>query len=197
LKIVLASASTSRAALLRAAGIDFEAQAADIDEEATKTRLLAAEFSPEAIAVELAEQKAMAVSRGRPLDLVVAADQMLCFEGQVINKCRTLVEARDLLVRLRGHKHSLVGGLVLARASKILWRHVSRAELAMCDFSDGFLEQYLRREGAEALSSVGCYRLEAEGVRLFDAIDGSYFAILGLDMVPLLKALRACQAIAT
>ena len=197
MKIVLASASTSRAALLRAAGIDFEVQAADIDEEVTKTKLLGTRSSPEAIAVELAEQKAMAVSRGRPHDLVVAADQMLCFEGQVINKCRTLAEARDLLARLRGHKHSLVGGLILARASKILWRHLSRAELVMRDFSDAFLEQYLRREGADVLSSVGCYRLEGEGVQLFDAIDGSYFAILGLDMVPLLKALRACQAIST
>jgi septum formation protein len=196
LKIVLASASSSRAALLRAAGVSFEAQAADIDEEAIKTRLFGAGSSPEAIAVELAEQKAMAVSRGRPHDLVIAADQILCFEGQLINKCATLEEARELLVRLRGRKHALIGGLVLARARDVLWRHVSQAELVMRDFSDVFLGQYLKREGARIASSVGCYRLEGDGVQLFDAIDGSYFAILGLDMVPLLKALRAHKAIA-
>jgi septum formation protein len=195
LKIVLASASSSRAALLRAAGIGFETQPADIDEETIKTKRLEAGRSPEAIAVELAEQKAKAVSGSRSDDLVIAADQVLCFEGHMINKCATLEEARDLLVRLRGHKHSLIGGLVLARASEILWRHASRAELVMRNFSDAFLEGYLRREGASILGSVGCYRLEAEGVQLFDAIDGSYFAILGLDMLPLLRALRAQKAV--
>ena len=196
MKIVLASASSSRAGLLRAAGVDFEIQPADIDEEAIKAKLLGAGQLPEAIAVELAEQKAKAVSHIRSDDLVIAADQILCFEGHMINKCVTLEGARDLLVRLRGRKHSLIGGLGLARASDILWRHTSRAELIMRDFSDAFLEEYLRREGPSILGSVGCYRLEAEGMQLFDAIDGSYFAILGLDMLPLLRELRTHGAVA-
>jgi septum formation protein len=196
LKLVLASASSSRAELLRAAGVSFEIQPADIDEEATKAKLFGAGQTPEAVAVELAEQKARTVSCARPHDLVIAADQILWFEGQAISKCTTLKEARDLLVRLRGHKHSLIGGLVLARASDILWRHTSCAELVMRDFTDPFLERYLCQEGASILGSVGCYRLEGKGVQLFDVIDGSYFAILGLDMLPLLRALRVHKAVA-
>ncbi len=195
MKTILASASSSRAALLRAAGISFEIQPADIDEGAIKKRLLGTR-APEAIAIELAEHKAKAVSRARPHDIVVAGDQILWFGGHVIDKCRTLVEARELLARLRGQKHSLIGGLVLARTGDVVWRHTSRASLTMREFSDDFLDQYLRREGESILSSVGCYRLEAQGVQLFDAIDGNYFAILGLDVLPLLRALRAHGAIA-
>lgn len=197
MKIVLASASKSRAQLLSSAGVTFEIEPADIDEDSIKTRMLEAKASPEAIAIELAEQKARIVSHARPHDLVIAGDQLLWFDGQVISKCRTTDEARNLLVRLRGRTHALIGGLVLAHADRIVWRHQSRCELTMREFSDGFLEQYLGREGASVLSSVGCYRLEAEGAQLFDAIDGSYFAILGLDVLALLKALRAHKAIAT
>lgn len=196
MRIILASASVSRAQLLRSVGVAFEVEAADIDEDAIKERISSTGASPDAIAIELAEHKAKAVSNTRPQDLVIAGDQILWFDGHLISKCGTIDEARSLLDRLRGRSHTLIGGLVLARAGEILWRHTSRAELTMRDFSDDFLEQYLNREGTRLLGSVGCYRLEGEGAQLFDAIDGSYFAILGLDMLPLLKALRVYKAIA-
>ena len=195
--IVLASASTSRAQLLRSAGVDFEIEPADIDEEATKLRVLESGANPASIADELAEKKAVAVSAARPRDLVIGGDQVLWFEGKLISKCTTMDQARRLLARLRGRRHELIGGLVLARAGDIAWRHSSRAQLAMRNFSDAFLEQYLSREGTSILGAVGCYRLEGSGAQLFDAIDGSYFAILGLDILPLLEALRANRVIAT
>ena len=196
MKIVLASASESRARLLRSAGVSFDIHPADVDEETIKTGMLAVEASPESIAIALAERKAAAVSHMRPDDLVIAGDQILWFEGHLISKCTTLDEARRLLVRLRGGRHALLGGLALARAGEIIWRHSSRAELTMREFGDGFLEHYLSREGAEILTSVGCYRLEGEGAQLFDRIDGSYFAILGLDILPVLGALRHEGALA-
>lgn len=195
--IVLASASASRAQLLRSVGVTFEAQPAEIDEDAIKARMVGAGARPDAIAIELAEQKARAVSVARPNDLVIAGDQVLWFDGHLISKCGTLDEARRLLVRLRGRSHTLIGGLVLARADEVLWRHTSRSDLTMRDFSDGFLERYLAHEGTRLLGSVGCYRLEGEGAQLFDTINGSYFAILGLDVLPLLRALRDLEAIAS
>jgi septum formation protein len=196
-KIVLASASASRAQILRSAGVPFEVQPADIDEDAIKARMLSNGASVELIALELAEQKACEISRIRPNDLIIGGDQVLCFENQLVSKCTTLVEARDLLLRLRGHRHALVGGLVLARSRMVVWRHTSRAELTMRAFSDVFLADYLVREGQAALSSVGCYRLEGLGAQMFDSVHGDHFAILGLDLVPLLGALRAEGAMAT
>jgi septum formation protein len=169
---------------------------AQIDEDATKARMLANRASPEAIALELAEQKALDVSKACPGDLIVAGDQVLWFEGQLVSKCASVDEARELLRRLRGHQHALVGGLVLAKAGKALLRHASKAEMTMRAFSDAFLEDYLAREGEAVLSSVGCYRLEGLGAQMFASIDGNYFAILGLDLLPLLDALRDQGAIA-
>jgi septum formation protein len=121
----------------------------------------------------------------------------LSFEGAVVSKCETMDEARELLRRLRGHRHLLLGGLVLAKSGAPIWRHGSKASLLMRKFSDEFLESYLLREGRAILGSVGCYRLEGEGAQLFDAIDGDYFSILGLALLPLLAELREQGAIAS
>jgi septum formation protein len=188
--IVLASASRSRAEVLGAAGVPFDIAPADIDEDMIKRRLLGAKASVESIALALAEAKALAVSATRPDDIIVGGDQILWFEDELINKCNTLAEARALLLRLKSERHSLVGGLALAKGGKITWRHVSRAEVTMRQFSDAFLDGYLAREGKTALASVGVYRLEGEGVQLIESVEGSYFSVLGLDLLPLLAALR-------
>ncbi len=188
--IVLASQSISRAQVLRAAGVPFETQPANIDEDAIKDEMLAQRAPAEEIALALAIHKACAVSIGRPGDLVIGGDQILWIDGELISKVASLAEARTLLRQLRGKRHALVGGLVLARDGKQIWHHASRAELTMRAFSDEFLEQYLGQEGEAVLASVGCYRLEGMGAQLFDMIDGDYFAILGLALVPLLAALR-------
>jgi len=194
--VVLASASASRAMVLSSAGVLFEVQPAQIDEDAVKAQMLAKHASAEGIALELAERKALDVSKARLDDLIVAGDQVLWFEGRLVSKCANLDEARELLRRLRGSQHVLVGGLVLARAGNALWRHTSKAEMTMRAFSDAFLEDYLAREGEAVLSSVGCYRLEGLGAQMFASIDGNYFAVLGLDLLPLLGALRDQGAIA-
>jgi len=190
LTIVLASQSMSRAQVLRAAGVQFETQPADIDEDAIKNEMLAQNASAEEIALVLATRKACAVSTSRPDDIVIGGDQVLWIGGELISKVTSVDEARALLKRLRARRHALVGGLVLVRAGSRIWQHSSRAELTMRGFSDEFLELYLAQEGEKVLASVGCYRLEGMGAQLFDSIDGDYFTILGLALVPLLAALR-------
>lgn len=185
--LVLASASTSRAALLTAAGVPFTVQPAHVDEDAVKTAVTDGHH----VAAALAEMKALAV----PGDLVLGADQVLLLEGAVLSKAPSLDAAREQLRSLRGKRHILVSALALARDRRIVWRHVDEAQLWMRDFSDDFLEGYLAAE--DVLGSVGCYRLEGAGVQLFERIEGDYFSILGLPLVPLLMALREQGVVAT
>ncbi len=191
--LVLASASAARAALLRAAGVPFAIDPAQIDEERAKAgRLSALELS-----AELAGQKALAVSARHPDALVLGADQVLEFEGENVSKSRDMSELSALLQKLRGRRHKLATAAALARGGSILWRHGDEASLCMRHFSDAFLEHYLAREGKTLLSSVGGYRLEGSGVQLFDRIEGDYFSILGLPLLPVLGALREQGVIAS
>ena len=195
MSIVLASASKSRAHLLQVAGVNFQIEPAQIDEDEIKRRTLGRGAPAAAVALELAARKACAVSTNHPGDVVIGGDQILWFEGELISKCANLEEARTLLSRLKGRRHSLVGGLTLARNGTVDWRHSSRVEMTIRSFSEAFLDGYLRREGRAALDSVGAYRLEGEGIQLIESIEGSYFSVLGLDLLPLLAALRAAGAI--
>jgi len=187
-RLILASASMSRAGLLEAAGVRFEIQPARIDEDAVKASLHGEDAAR--VAEVLAEMKAQRVSTAAPDALVLGADQVLDFGGELVSKSASLAEARVLLRRLRGQRHQLIGAAVLAKAGVPVWRHVERARLWMRDFSDAFLEDYLARESAAALACVGCYRLEGAGAQLFSKIEGDYFSILGLPLIPLLAALR-------
>jgi len=187
--VTLASKSAARQAILRNAGIAFEAVVAGVDEEATKAGLLAEGASPREVADALAELKAVKVSTKRP-GLVIGADQTLDFAGRLIDKVETLDKARALLLELRGQTHKLHSAVVVARDGKPIWRVVQSAKLSVRPFSDAWLEGYLERRGEHILHCVGCYELESEGVQLFDAIDGDYFTILGLPLVGLLDFLR-------
>lgn len=187
---VLASASPTRAGLLQAAGVRFEIAPARVDEDAVKESLLAERAPARAIADALAELKAVRISTGRPGALVLGADQVLEIEGDLISKSDDLDAAAALLRRLRGKTHSLITAAVLARDGAPIWRHVAHVRLSVREFSEEFLEDYLAEEGTELLGSVGCYRLEGRGLQLFARIDGDYFSILGLPMLPLLTALR-------
>ncbi|HQR88515.1 MAG: septum formation protein Maf [Caulobacter sp. 32-67-35] len=187
--VTLASKSAARQAILRNAGIDFEAVVAGVDEDATKAGLLAEGASPREVADALAELKAVKVSGKRP-GLVIGADQTLDFAGRLIDKVETLDQARALLLELRGQTHKLHSAVVVARDGKPIWRVVQSAKLSVRPFSDAWLDGYLQRRGEHILHCVGCYELESEGVQLFDAIDGDYFTILGLPLVGLLDFLR-------
>ena len=188
--MILASASQVRARVLRAAGIEFAVVAARVDEDALKQSMLAQKAAPPAIADALAETKAVRVSASRPGELVLGADQVLILDGELISKCETMEEARALLMRLRAKQHQLVSALVLAKDGAAIWRRVESASLTMRNFSEDFLDDYLTREGESLLAGVGCYKLEGRGIQLFSGIDGDYFCILGLPLLPLLSALR-------
>lgn len=194
--VILASGSAARAAVLRGAGVSFETASPGVDEEALKAGLLAEQAPPRDIADVLAEAKAMRVSRRRP-GLVIGADQTLELDGELVSKAETLAEARERLITLRGRTHRLHAAVVVARDGQPIWREVKRADLTVRAFSDEWLEGYLAREGEALLGSVGCYRLEGEGVQLFEAIAGDYFTILGLPLMGLLDLLRRHGALTT
>ena len=187
--LTLASKSVTRAALMRAAGIAFQTVSPDVDEVAAKRDLLAEGAAPRPVAEALARMKAVAVSKDRP-GLVIGADQTLDLDGVLHDKATNLDEARRRLTVLRGKTHALHTAVAVAREGATLWRHVETARLTMRAFSDGFLDRYLARAGAVVLTSVGGYQLEGEGAQLFEAIEGDYFSILGLPLIPLLGALR-------
>lgn len=194
--LILASRSAARRMVLEGAGVPFEPEDAGVDEGAVKDRMLAEGATPLEVAVALAGEKALAVSRKRPGRLVLGSDQTLDFEGRLIDKAPDMAAARSRLTELRGHTHALRNGTALALDGEIVWSGGASAVLHMRDFSDGFLDDYLAAEGEDLLGSVGCYRLEGLGAQLFTGIEGDYFTILGLPLWPLLDELRARGVIA-
>lgn len=193
--IVLASGSKARAQVLAAAGVTFEVAVAGVDEGAVKAGLLAQGNGPREVADALAELKAIKVSRHHPGALVIGADQTLDLAGALFDKAETMAEARDRLQHLRGKTHKLHSAVVVALDGVVIWREVPAARLTMRPFTDAFLDSYLAGAGESILGSVGCYRLEDEGVQLFSRIDGDYFTILGLPLMGLLDLLRRYGAL--
>ncbi|PZQ65482.1 MAG: septum formation protein Maf [Phenylobacterium zucineum] len=189
MSVILASKSAARRAVLDGAAVPYEVLVAGVDEDAVKTGLLAEGATPRDIADALAELKALRVSRGRT-GFVIGADQTLDLDGQLYDKAEDIDAARERLKILRGKTHKLHSAVVVARDGAPIWREVVTARLTMRDFSDAFLDEYLRTEGPQSLGSVGCYRLEGPGAQLFSRIEGDYFAILGLPLMGLLDLLR-------
>jgi len=189
-RLVLASASASRAALLQAAGLEFDVLPAQIDETEVKRSARADGASAEDAALLLAEHKARQVSVYMPDALVIGADQILICDGEWFDKPAGLAAARDQLRRLRGHEHVLATAVVCHRHGRRIWHHIATPRLTMRSFSDAFLDDYLAAEGAAVTSSVGAYRLEGRGIHLFSEVEGEHGAILGLPMLALLDFLR-------
>lgn len=179
--------------MLSAAGVACEVVPARIDEDAVKSAMIAVDshVHPAAIAARLAQEKARAVSRDFPGRLVIGADQVLVFENTIYSKVETMDEARAVLKKLRGRTHELISAAAFARDGELLWQANDNARLSMRDFSDRFLSAYLDEAGKVILHCVGCYELERTGMQLFEKIDGDYFTILGLPLLPVLGALRA------
>ncbi|MDJ0821936.1 MAG: Maf family protein [Paracoccaceae bacterium] len=193
--LLLASGSEIRAQMLRAAGLEVTTENPRIDEDLVKAALLQENASPRDIADALAESKARKVSARHPDQLVLGCDQVLEFNGQVFSKPTTLEDASAQLHQLRNNRHRLLSAAVLYEGAEPVWRHVGQARLMMRDFSDDYLDDYLSRNWPDVASSVGGYKLESEGIRLFSRIDGDHFTILGLPLLELLNHLALKGAI--
>ncbi|WP_421855830.1 Maf-like protein [Oricola sp.] len=194
MSLVLASTSPFRAMILANAGLEFETEAADIDERSVEAPLIAADATAEDIAVVLAEAKALDVSLRRPGDLIIGGDQTLSLEDELLHKPADMDQARRQLLRLSGKTHQLSAALVIAQNGAAIWRHVSVAHMTFRDLSPAFVGRYLAQVGDNALRSVGCYQYEGPGIQLFERVDGDYFTIVGLPILPLLSELRALGA---
>lgn len=188
--IVLASGSVHRRELLKNAGVDFTVRPCDLDERAIEAPLRGSGATPEDVASVLAEAKATDVSQNHPGEIVIGADQTLALGDEVFHKPQTLEEARKTLLALSGRTHTLNSAVVLVENGVVSWRHVAVARITMRKFDPGFVGRYLGQVGARALTSVGAYQIEKEGVQLMEAIEGDYFTIIGLPILPLLKELR-------
>ena len=188
--IILASGSKTRLALLQQAGLSVETIVASVDEQEMKASFQAEQAPAEACAEALAELKAMRVSQRHPGALVIGADQMLDCNGVWFDKPADTAHARAHLQALRGKTHRLVTAAVVALNGSRLWHTIDSAQLTMRPFSDGFLDAYLRQVGPGVLSSVGVYHLEGLGAQLFSRVEGDFFTILGLPLLPLLGFLR-------
>jgi septum formation protein len=189
-RLILASSSRTRRAVLGAAGLRFEAAAAAVDEAAIKEAARAEGIPAPDTALMLADAKAGRIARREPGALVIGCDQLLVCEGRWFDKPGDLVQAREQLAALRGRAHDLVTAVVCHRHGDRVWQHVAVPRLAMRDFSDAFLDAYLALEGSAVTGSVGAYRVEGPGIHLFSRIQGEHAAILGLPLLPLLGFLR-------
>jgi septum formation protein len=191
MNLVLASASPIRQALMRNAGLAFEVVPSTIDEREAERPLVAAAAPPSDIAALLAVVKAVAVSEARPDALVIGADQVLEIDGERLTKPADMEAARRQLLSLSGRTHQLHASLAAAREGNVIWEASETVSLHMRELSPQFVGRYLARAGEAALGSVGAYQIEGLGIQLFERIDGDYFAILGLPLLPLLAFLRS------
>lgn len=189
--IILASSSAIRRELLQNAGVVFEADSPRLDEDSIKAALLAEGASPRDVADALAEGKAMKLSGRRPEAVIIGSDQVLDFKGELLSKPETPEDARDQLQILRGKRHALLSAVVLSHEAKPIWRFVGQVRLYMRDVSDRYIDGYLERNWESIRHSVGGYKLEEEGVRLFSRIEGDYFTVLGLPLVEVLSYLSS------
>jgi septum formation protein len=195
-QLILASSSKVRARLLEAAGLAFSIQSPGLDEHAMRQAVgSTGALSPQDIAEVLARAKAEAVSELMPGAFVIGADQVLAFGGRILSKPDNMEAARKELLDLSGKSHILHSGVALATNGDTVWAHSESSTLVMRKLSPQFIGRYLAAAGEEVLSSVGAYQIEGLGIQLFEKIDGDYFSILGLPLLPLLDALRREGAI--
>jgi len=193
--LVLASRSAARRMLLQAAGIAVDLKPADLDERGAEADALSQQ--PAAIAALLARAKAVSVATLCPGRLVLGADQTLALSGRRFSKPVDRAAARAQLAALCGHTHELHSAIAFVQDATVLFEHVATARLTMRSFSQHFLDLYLDHAGTAATASVGAYQIEGPGIQLFERIDGDYFTILGLPLLPALDFLRQRGCLAT
>jgi nucleoside triphosphate pyrophosphatase len=191
MKLILASGSHARRSLLENAGLAFEVVPAALDERAAEQPLIEAGATPEDLAMALAMAKASMVSEAHPGALVIGADQTLELEGERLTKPADMEAARHQLLMLSGRTHTLHSAVAGAREGAIVWQHVEAAHMTMRRLTPKIIGRYLAAVGPDALASVGAYQIERRGIQLFEKLEGDYFAVLGLPILPLLAFLRS------
>ncbi len=197
-RLILASQSSARRAMLTAAGVAFDAVSAAVDEDSAKAALLSEGLAARDMADALAEMKAIKVSSGDGQALVLGCDSVVALEdGAMLDKPRDRAEAAIHLRRLSGKRHELVSAAVIAEGGRPVWRVVDRAKMHVRPLSDAFIEQYLDREWPDISGCVGCYRIEGLGAQIFSRIEGSHFTVLGLPLLPVLDYLRVRKVLAS
>lgn len=189
-EVVLASGSRPRARMLANAGVPFMASAASVDEEAIKASMQTTGADVADVAELLAATKAQQVSRNHENSLVIGADQMLACDGEWFDKPANPLAARNQMEKLRGRTHELISAVCVVRDGDVLWHHIDRARITMRPFSDAFTDQYIDKMGENICATVGGYELEGLGAQMFSRVEGDYFTILGMPLLPLLDFLR-------
>jgi septum formation protein len=189
--LVLASSSAIRRAMLEAAGVEHQAVPAGIDEAAVKARV----GDRAALALELAQAKAVAVSKQRPDDWVIGSDSVVSVDGRMFDKPADRLAAAEHLRLFSGKTMQLTSAVALARGGTVDWIHCDGATLHVRELSDGFIQSYLDSDWPEVSYCVGVFRIEGPGVQLFSSIEGDHFTILGMPLIPLLGALRERRVI--
>lgn len=188
-EIILASGSASRRSLLAGAGVEARSIKSNVDEDTAKNAMRADGLSVRDQAMQLAEMKAVKVSSNES-GLVIGGDQMLNLGGEAFDKPVDMEQAANHLHKLSGHSHTLETAIVIAENGSPVWRHLARPKLTVRALSDTFIESYIDICGTPLLSTVGAYQLEGPGAQIFSKIEGDYFSILGLPLLPLLDYLR-------
>lgn len=187
--LILASGSQTRRDMLQNAGLEIEVIKPRVDEDMMREAMLAEDANPRDIADALTEMKARKISEKHLERLVLGCDQVLDFRGILYSKAKSKEEAVQQLTELRGARHSLLSAAVLYEEGKPIWRHVGTARLTTRVYSDAFIADYVERNLDDVRHCVGCYQLEAEGVRLFAQVEGNHFTVLGLPLIELVKYL--------
>ena len=194
-RIVLASASPWRREMLERAGLAVEAVPSTIDERSVEAPLLAADALPSDIALVLAQAKAEQVSQHHGDAWTIGCDQVLELDGSILHKVADMEDARRRLLELSGRTHHLHSAVVLARGGETEWTHLASPAMTMRTLDPGFVGRHLASAGEAVLGSVGAYQIEGPGIQLFERIEGDFFSVVGLPLLPLLDALRARGAI--
>lgn len=192
--IILASGSLSRRQMLEAAGLAFQVVPSSVNEPALRRQLEAkspsGRIAPEQLAAKLAKAKAEDVSRAHPAALVIGADQVLALGSRIFEKPKDLAEARRHIADFKGRAHALHAAVTIAIGGAEVWAYCDTSRMTMRNYSDAFADTYVARAGDAICSSVGAYQLEGLGIQLFEKIEGDYFTVLGLPLLPVLAELR-------